>query len=182
MDKIKLLLTLFSFLGVFIILNPSLSFKGSNFDWHVLMPIVACLATCMNFLYLHEMRNSFKDIQVLQYTYTFQLLTSGLMVSMFGGVGSSSDALLEPLPIWKIAIYILCIASLAYISNYLRIKTLFKRKPSEVLAFNYTGIIYSIFLDIVLFKNNLNFLQIIGVLLTSTGLLSQFIMELFKGQ
>jgi drug/metabolite transporter (DMT)-like permease len=80
----------------------------------------------------------------------------------------------------RMAIYIVCISAFAYISNLLRIKTLFQRKPSEVLAFNYTGIIYSILLDMVLFKSDLHFMQILGVLLTSAGLLSQLCMDLFK--
>jgi drug/metabolite transporter (DMT)-like permease len=89
-DRIKLMLTALSFLGVFIILNPTLTLGGSGFDWHILMPLVACLATCMNFLYLHEMRGCFKDIQVLQYTYSFQMVTSGLLVAAVGGTEESS--------------------------------------------------------------------------------------------
>lgn len=80
----------------------------------------------------------------------------------------------------RMSVYFICIAAFAYISNLLRIKTLFKRKPSEVLAFNYTGIIYSILLDMVLFKSHMNYMQILGVLLTSAGLLSQLGMDLLK--
>lgn len=91
-EKIKLALTVLSFIGVFIILNPKMSLGGDGFDWHVLMPLAACLATCMNFLYLHEMRGSFKDIQVLEYTYSFQMITSGLVVTAFGGLDDPSSS------------------------------------------------------------------------------------------
>lgn len=84
------MLTVLSFLGVFIILNPTLSLNSSGFDWHILMPLGACLGTCMNFLYLYEMRDCFKDIQVLQYTYSFQIVTSGIVVAAVGGIEESS--------------------------------------------------------------------------------------------
>jgi uncharacterized membrane protein len=54
---------------------------------------------------------------------------------------------------------------------------IFKRKPSEILAFNYFGIIYSIILDVYFFKNNLEWMTIVGVLLTSSGLLSQILIS-----
>lgn len=56
---------------------------------------------------------------------------------------------------------------------------MFKKKPSEILAFNYVGIIYSLAIDFVLFQHQLEWMTIIGVLLTGTGLLSKFVMDLF---
>lgn len=68
----------------------------------------------------------------------------------------------------------------AYGSNFLRIKALFQRKPSEVMVFNYTGIIYSILIDVLVFDNRLDFYQNLGVLMTSAGLLSQVLIDYFQ--
>jgi hypothetical protein len=77
------------------------------------------------------MRGKFKEVQVLEYTYSFQLVTSGLAVVAMGGIEQTSNpSSSEHLSLLKIFIYTICIAVFAYISNFLRIKTLFKRKPS----------------------------------------------------
>ena len=68
----------------------------------------------------------------------------------------------------------------AYASHFMRIKALFLKKPSEILAFNYIGIIYSLGIDFVFFQRTLEWTTIIGVLLTGTGLLSKFVMDLFE--
>lgn len=66
---------------------------------------------------------------------------------------------------------------LAYITHLLRIKATFKRKPSEILAFNYLGILYSILIDDFYFKTHLAWITIIGVFLTGSGLLSKLLLE-----
>jgi drug/metabolite transporter (DMT)-like permease len=179
---VKLGLTILSFLGVYIIIDPSFGNReGEAFNWWLLMPLAASVAVCINFLYLHQMSGKFKEIQVLEYTYSSQLLLSGLLMAVLGGVGSPTSPSIEASYL-VMGGYLLCIVIFAYASNFLRIKTLFKRRPSEVLAFNYTGLIYSIFLDVVVFKHSLSLAQVAGALLTSAGLLSQLLLDLFKKQ
>ena len=175
------MIVVISFCGVLIILNPFSSMMAEGgFNWYLLMPVGASVATCMNYLYLHEMRGKFKELQILEYTYSLQMLIGGLMVSAFGTTHSSSSSPDDPLSYLSIALYMSLIIVFAYGSNFLRIKALFKRKPSEVMVFNYTGIIYSILIDVVVFKNHLDFYQNLGVLMTSAGLLSQVLIDYFQ--
>lgn len=50
-------------------------------------------------------------------------------------------------------------------------------KISYVFPFCYVGIIASIFVDKFYFNENIDFFQIVGILLTSLGLISQLIIE-----
>lgn len=73
---------------------------------------------------------------------------------------------------------------LAYLAHMLRIKATFLRKPSEILAFNYVGLIYSILIDVLYYHTRLSFTIILGIALTSAGLMSKLAMDLCgkKGQ
>jgi len=55
------------------------------------MPLAAAVATCFNYLYLYEMRNSCKELIVLQYAYTFQLLTSSVITTFVGSTSAHSN-------------------------------------------------------------------------------------------
>lgn len=175
------MIVVISFCGVLIILNPFSSVKEEGgFNWYLLMPVGASIATCMNYLYLHEMRGKFKELQILEYTYSLQLLIGGLMVSALGTTNSSSSSHSSTLSYLTILLYMSLIILFAYGSNFLRIKALFLRKPSEVMVFNYTGIIYSILIDVLVFDNHLDFYQNLGVLMTSAGLLSQVLFDYYQ--
>jgi len=73
--------------------------------------------------------------------------------------------------------YILMIV-FAYTSLLFRVKSLFLLKPSKIVPFNYTGIILSLIIDMTVFGHQTNFFEILGILLTSVGLLSHLALEL----
>lgn len=135
-----------------LILNP---FKDTNehdgFNWHLVLPLVAAFANCLNFLYLHEMRGEFKETVVLEYTYIFHLLSSSLLMCIIGQSTAAEHTnnyiYFQP----KFYIFVAAMVFFAYTTHFLRIKALFKKKPSEIVAFNYVGIIYSLAIDILLF-------------------------------
>lgn len=70
----------------------------------------------------------------------------------------------------------------AYLAHILRIKATFLRKPSEILAFNYIGLIYSILIDILYYQTHLSLTTILGIALTSAGLMSKLVMDLCSKQ
>jgi len=69
-------------------------------------------------------------------------------------------------------------AVFAYLAHYFRVKSLFLLPPSKIIPFNYVGIILSVIMDLTLFGHKTNLLEIIGILLTSIGLLSHLFLEL----
>ena len=50
--------------------------------------------------------------------------------------------------------------------------------PSKIIPFNYVGIILSLFVNVIMFGHQTNFLEVAGILLTSVGLLSNLLLDL----
>ena len=67
--------------------------------------------------------------------------------------------------------YLILIVGFAYGAHVFRIKAVFLRKPSEVMVYNYFGVIYSIGVDFWLFGVEMEWVTVLGILLTSGGLL-----------
>lgn len=115
-----------------VIFNP-LSHLNSeeSFNWYLILPLIGACANCLNWVYLHEMRNQFKEIVVLEYTYVSHLITSSL-VAIF--VGSMQDeAQLDNREMFlRPSFYgqVIAMVIFAYLAHILRIKATFLRKPS----------------------------------------------------
>jgi len=50
-------------------------------------------------------------------------------------------------------------------------------KPSRVMPFGYISVIVSFVADIYIFKAEFNFLAVLGILLTSLGLIGKYLLE-----
>ena len=50
--------------------------------------------------------------------------------------------------------------------------------PSKIIPFNYVGIVLSLFVDVTMFGHETNAVQVVGILLTSVGLLSNLLLDL----
>ncbi len=68
----------------------------------------------------------------------------------------------------------------SYATQILRIKALFLCKPSEIVIYNYTGVVLSLFLDYFFFEKALNSIKVLGLILTSTGIVSELIVNYFQ--
>ena len=66
-----------------------------------------------------------------------------------------------------------CVCS--YLAHYTRIIAIYTKKPSELMIYNYFSVVYSIVLDLVLFGHELHWFTVCGMMLTSAGLLSNFV-------
>ncbi len=64
----------------------------------------------------------------------------------------------------------------AYLAHFFRVKSLFLSTPSKIIPLNYIGIIFSLTIDLTIFGHKTNFIEIIGIFLTSIGLLSHLIL------
>lgn len=124
------------------------------------------------------MRDQFREIVVLEYTYVSHLITSSL-VAIFVGDMQTEDQMANYEVFYKPSFYgqVVAMVIFAYLAHILRIKATFKRKPSEILAFNYLGLIYSILIDVLYYHTHLSLTTILGIGLTSAGLLSKLVME-----
>ena len=51
------------------------------------------------------------------------------------------------------------------------------KKPSKVMPYSYMTIIVSVIADVYLFETSFNFIIVVGILLTSSGLLGKYLIE-----
>ena len=65
-----------------------------------------------------------------------------------------------------------------YTADYFRARSLFLALPSKVIPFNYFGIILGIIYDVAIFGHTSDWIQIVGMFLTSIGLLSNVILSI----
>lgn len=68
--------------------------------------------------------------------------------------------------------FILLFTVFSYATQILKIKALFICKPSEIVIYNYTGVILSLILDYFFFDKALTWTKMMGLMLTSTGIIS----------
>jgi drug/metabolite transporter (DMT)-like permease len=165
---------------VVVIFDPLSHFSNEeSFNWYLVLPLIGACANCLNLVYLHEMRDEFKEIVVLEYTYVSHLITSSLVAIFVGNMQAdghmgNAEVLYQPAFYGQVVAMVL----FAYLAHILRIKATFKRRPSEILAFNYIGLIYSILIDVLYYHTHLSLTTILGIGLTSAGLLSKLVMDL----
>jgi drug/metabolite transporter (DMT)-like permease len=163
-----------------VIFNPFAHISnGESFNWYLILPLIGACANCLNWVYLHEMRDQFKEIVVLEYTYVSHLITSSLVAIFVGSMQDEAqfgghEIFLDPSFYGQVIGMVL----FAYLAHILRIKATFLRKPSEILAFNYIGLIYSILIDVLYYHTHLSLTTILGIALTSAGLMSKLVMDL----
>lgn len=72
------------------------------------------------------------------------------------------------------------VAVVGFMAQFLLVNAYSMIKPSKVMPIGYIGIVISFLADIYLFDTKFTLLPIIGMLLTSVGLLSDFLMNGMK--
>ncbi len=65
----------------------------------------------------------------------------------------------------------ICLVASAFLTQSFNTKAIMLKKPSYIMPLGYITIILSSLLDYILFGNSLSTLSIMGILLTSSGLL-----------
>ena len=73
---------------------------------------------------------------------------------------------------------LLIIAASSYGSQYTRASAMMLAKPSYVAPFGYFGLIAAVCIDIFIFKSTFNIFTIIGIFLTSIGLLANLFIDI----
>ena len=100
---------------------------NTEFNLYYILPILAAMASAISFIYLHELRGMFKEIVVLEYAYSTQMITSSVLLQLFQQRQSNDASNFNSL---LVAVLLSVIVLLAYSSNYFRIKSIFLKKPS----------------------------------------------------
>jgi len=65
----------------------------------------------------------------------------------------------------------------AYFAQLMNSRAIYLKKPSLIMPFGYTGIILAFLIDIIFEGAQFDFYSVIGIIMTSSGLLSTFIVK-----
>jgi drug/metabolite transporter (DMT)-like permease len=79
----------------------------------------------------------------------------------------------------KLIAFMLLAVLLSYTSQYIRTWSVYMCSPALIQPFNYLGVVFGIIVDVVIFDISYNAITFVGVMLTSLGLFSKFLLLLF---
>lgn len=97
------------------------------------------------------------------------LLMSSLLCSFTPNHLESTDIT------FKLVLELLAIVVIGYMTQFLIIRANSIKKPSYVMPFGYVSVVAGFLADIFLFKTQFSFLAIVGMALTSVGLLGEYL-------
>ena len=154
-------------------LQPPFLFSGTSSHYSLQTVSVSGLALlgafsqAMNLVYLHQQAVFIPSSISLQYTYLIRIFTMALLAYWLG-----SGVSLELITLHHAMIFILFLffsfmgQLLLYMANSLE-------SPSKIMPFGYIGVIAGLLSDIFLFDESFNWLMLLGIALTSIGLLTK---------
>ena len=79
-----------------------------------------------------------------------------------------------------LVIKLIGVAVTGYFAQFLIIKANSIAKPSIVMPFGYVSVTFGFVADVFLFDTSFTFLSIVGMILTSAGLMTEYLMNKFK--
>lgn len=160
------------FIGVLFIIKPAFLF-GDAITWPLILlilPVVGAFCNSFSMLYLHELKGKVSNLIALQYFYIAQTFVTGT---------------LQNFQTMKISRkidhnFVLAVAGLvmfAYCTQNLITRAIYLKKASYIMPFGYISIVVAFISDIVFFSANFDWVSIVGMLMTSAGLLSKLIVK-----
>jgi drug/metabolite transporter (DMT)-like permease len=115
--------------------------------------------------YLHDLQGRVPGTIALQYFYIGQCLFNSVAM-MFESVDLKAKSL-----DLNFYFYLFGLTITAYLTQNFMTRAIMLKKPSFIMPLGYITIILSTIMDFFLFGNSFSMLSIVGMLLTSSGLL-----------
>lgn len=178
-NKIRLGLTCICFVGIVLVLQPSFIFHNNStgpfktsFEILVsLFSIFGAFCFSMTMVYVHDQSSKLSSMINLHYTYMSQMCFSGLVMNIMHSTIAFNEITYLDITLFFILVGISLIAQyMIYTANSLK-------KPSRTMPFGYVGVLAGFLADVFYFDIDFNLLSIIGMILTSIGLLGKLFMS-----
>ena len=81
-----------------------------------------------------------------------------------------------------LTIQLIGIAITGYCAQFLIIKANSIAKPSIVMPFGYVSVTFGFFADVFLFNTSFTLISVVGMILTSAGLMTEYLMSKFNNK
>lgn len=146
----KLASVFFGFLGAYIIINPS-----GNFNLYPsLVGILSALFGGLAYMMIRKMKGRVNGMVIIFYFSLFSFIASfPLMISNFVN------------PNIKVWVFLLLIGVFAAFGQYFITKAYLNAPASEISIFDYTGVVFSPLLGLIIFSESINLRVIIGMII-----------------
>jgi drug/metabolite transporter (DMT)-like permease len=132
-----------------------------------MMVIVAAFCFSMAMVYVHEQGKNISTVINLHYSYISHMLLTGIL-SNFSP--PSIDAYRLTI---GVGFAFVMVVILALMTQYMIFAATSLKEPSYTMPLGYLSIVIGFLADVIFFKVEFNVLTVIGMLLTSAGLLSK---------
>jgi drug/metabolite transporter (DMT)-like permease len=140
-----------------------------NYQVLSLMVIVGAVCFSITMIYIHDIGKKLSSIVNLHYSYIGHMFLTAVIGNFDNPVVDFS----EIDPTFVLAFCGLVLSAL--LTQYMIFAATALKKPSKTMPFGYVAIVTTFTADVWLFGITFDFLQIIGMVLTSVGLLSKFL-------
>jgi drug/metabolite transporter (DMT)-like permease len=133
--------------------------------------LVSSVLIGMGFIFVHDSAKSVVTIVNLHYSYLGHMFISSLFANFQPPVMEFSKFSLF------YALMFLGVVVFALLAQYMIFASSGLKKPSHVMPFGYASIVTSFLADVYLFGTEFTLLPILGIVLTSIGLLGKYLIE-----
>ena len=170
------------FCGVLLIVQPHFIFTGNssldnieNLNLLVALMLMSSVMIGMGLIFVHDTSKHIPLFVNLHYSYMGHMF----LCAMYGNFDSPRIEF-DSLNIYYALVFIGAITS-SLASQYLTFAANSLVKPSKVMPFGYVSVVSSFIADIYLFQVQFNGWGVLGVWMTSLGLVGKFLVEKHGG-
>ena len=139
----------------------------------MLLPLGAALLHSMSFVYMHQLKNKATNLLVLHYHYVSQIYYATLLSCLYPG----SMAIHYESVTYVTYLSLMGLVVFAYLGQLLMTTALFMKEPSHIMPFGYINIIISLLIDVYVFGEQFDWLEILGMGLASSGLILKLFLK-----
>ena len=141
-------------------------------EYYIGLVLVAAFMFALNMHYIHSLAKVIHPYVNAHYSHFGFLLINGVMCNLSPYRLQREDAS------WSLVLIVLAIVVVTVLTQYsITLANTFK-SPSLVMPFGYMTVLVSFWADVYLFGTEFTLLPIVGMLLTSIGLLSGYLVNI----
>jgi drug/metabolite transporter (DMT)-like permease len=171
-----------SFFGVVLIIQPPFLFGGEtpeNYQFYFAV-LISSVTGAFSMIYLHDLRGKCSELVTLQHNYFFQCAVGYILFQLLNNNEEEQLQHLHTLScghIFRIVLYCLCLTAFAFGCQYLATKAMFLcSSPALISPFSYVSVIFAMLFDLFFYKAVYNWITVTGMIMSSMGLLTKFIL------
>lgn len=134
--------------------------------------LLSALMVGMGYIFIHDIGKNVDMSVNLHYSYMGHMF----FTSVFGSCFHPPHIIFDKISPYYVLMFVGVVLS-GFACQYLVYTSNLLKKPSKVTPFAYAGIVTGFLADVYLFQTEFSLMAVLGMLLTSSGLLGKFLME-----